>query len=82
MSYSPNVAYVACYRGDGRVGSQEAGAGSLLEEAGGGRSGAMLRALGWEEGVSQWCEAREAGAESLLRHTIVLGRRVWAVQAQ
>ena len=41
----------------------------------------MLRALGWEEGVSRQCEAREAGAESLLRHTIVLGRRVQAVQA-
>ena len=41
----------------------------------------MLRALGWEEGVSQWCEAREAGAESPLWHTIVLGRRVQVVQA-
>ena len=43
----------------------------------------MLRALGWEDGVSWRCEAREAGAESLLRlqHTIVLGRRVQVVQA-
>ena len=34
----------------------------------------MLRALGWEEGVSflPW-EAREAGVESLLRNTVVLG---------
>ena len=50
----------------GGAGSQEAGAGSLLQEAGGGSSRAMLRALGWEEGVSQRCEAREAGAESPL----------------
>ena len=42
----------------------------------------MLRALGWEERVSWWREAREAGAESLLQHTIVLGRRVQAVQAR
>ena len=28
-----------------------------------GRSGEMLRALGWEEGVSSRCKAREAGAE-------------------
>ena len=41
----------------------------------------MLRALGWEEGVSRRCEAREAGVESPLLHTIVLGRRVQAVQA-
>ena len=41
----------------------------------------MLRTLGWEEGVSQWCEAREAGAESLLWHTIVLERREQVVQA-
>ena len=33
----------------------------------------MLQPLGWEEGMSWQCEAREAGAESLLRHTIVLG---------
>ena len=64
------------------MGSQEAGAGSLLQEAGSDRSGAMLRALGWEEGVSWWCEARGAGAESLLWHTIVLGRRVQEVQAR
>ena len=64
------------------VESQEAGAGSLLQEAGGSRSGVMLRALGWEEGVSWRCKAREAGAESLLQHTIVLGRRVQAVQAR
>ena len=51
----------------GVAGSQEAGAGSLLQE-GSGRSGEKLRALGWEEGVSQQrCEAREAGAESPLR---------------
>ena len=36
----------------------------------------ILRALGWEEGVSWWWEVREAGAESPLRHIIVLGRRV------
>ena len=46
-----------------------------------GKSGAMLPALGWEEGLSQQCEAREAGAESPLRCTIVLGRRVQVVQA-
>ena len=63
------------------MGSQEAGAGSLLQEAGGSRSGVMLRALGWEEGVSQQCEAREAGVESPLWHTAVLGRGVQAVQA-
>ena len=43
--------------------------------------GVMLLALGWEEGVSRWCEAREAGAESLLWHTIVLERREQVVQA-
>ena len=59
-----------------------AGAGSPLQEAGGGRSGAMLWALGLEEGLSLWYEAREAGAESLLWHTIVLGRRVQVVQAR
>ena len=64
------------------MGSQEAGAGSLLQEACGGRSGAMPRTLGWEEVVPGWCEVREAGAESLLQHTIVLGRRVQAVQAR
>ena len=69
--------------GCGGVESQEAGAGSPLQEAGSSRSGAMLRALGWEEGVSQQCKAREAGVESPLRHTIVLGRRrVQAVQAR
>ena len=67
--------------GSGGAGSQEAGAGSPLQEAGGGRSGVMLRALGWEEGVSPWCIAREAAAESPLWHTVVLGRRVPAVQA-
>ena len=41
----------------------------------------MLQPLGWEEGMSWQCEAREAGAESLLRHTIVPGRRVQAVLA-
>ena len=40
-------------RGGSGAGSQEAGAGSPLQEAGGGRSGAMLWALGWEEGVSR-----------------------------
>ena len=42
----------------------------------------MLHAQGWEEGVSRRCKAREAGAESPLTHTIVLGRRVQAVQAR
>ena len=41
-----------------------------LAEAG---MGPTLRALGWEEGVSRRCEAREARAESLMGHTIVLG---------
>ena len=59
--------------------SQVAGAGSPLQEA---RSGAMLWALGWEEGVSQQCEVREAAVKSPPRHTIVLGRRVQAVQAR
>ena len=70
--------------GCGGVESQEAGAGSPLQEAGSSRSGAMLQALGWEEGVSWRCEAREEGTESPLRlqHTIVLGRRVQAVQAR
>ena len=84
MCYSPNVAYLACWGVGGSgsgAGSQEAGAGSLLQEAGRGRRGAMLWTLGWEEGVSWRCEAREAGAESPLPHTIVLGRRVQAVQA-
>ena len=53
-----------------------------LQEAGGGRSGAMLGALGQEEGVSRQWEAREAGAESLLRHAVVLGKREQAVQAR
>ena len=80
-SYSPNVAYLPRWgRDGGGAGSQEAGAGSPLQEDGGGRSGAMPWALGWEEGVSRRCEAREARAESLLRHTVVLGRRVQAVQ--
>ena len=78
-SYSLNVAYLA-YGGGGQggsgVGSQEAGAGSLLQEASSGRSGAMVQALGWEEGLSQQCEAREAGVESPLWHTAVLGRGV------
>ena len=52
-----------------------------MQEACGGRSGVMLRALGWEEGVPQQHGAREAGAESLLCHTIVLGKRVHVVQA-
>ena len=88
MSYSLNVAYLACGGAEGGTGdgagSQVAGAGSLLQEAGGGRSGVILRALGWEEGVSWRCEAREEGTESPLRlqHTIVLGRRVQAVQAR
>ena len=62
------------------MGSQEAGAGSPLQEVSSGRSGALLGALAWEEGVSWGCEAREAGAKSLLWHTILLGRRVQAVQ--
>ena len=32
------------------------------------------QALGWEEGVSRQCKTREAGAESSLGHTIVLGK--------
>ena len=64
------------------MGSQEAGAGSPLQEACCSRSEVKLRPLDWEEGVSQLSEAREAGAESLLQHTIVLGRRVQAVQAR
>ena len=66
----------------GGAGSQEAGAESLLQEASGSRSGAMLQALGWAEGVSPQCEAREAGAESPLWRTIVLARRVQAAQAR
>ena len=69
-------------RGGSGAGSQEAGAGSLLQEASGSRSGAMLGTLVWKEGVSWWCEAREAGAESPLRHTIVLGRRIQVAQAR
>ena len=53
--------------GSGGAGSQEAEAGSLLQEAGGGRSGVMPWALRWKEGVSQLCEAREAGVESWAR---------------
>ena len=34
----------------------------------------MLWALSWEEGVSRQCKTREAGAESSLGHTIVLGK--------
>ena len=60
----------------GGAGSQEAGAGLPPQEASSGRSGVMLRALSWEEGGSRQCEARETGAESRLRHTILLGRRV------
>ena len=41
----------------------------------------MLRALSWEDGVPQQCEARETEAESLLGHTIVLEGSVQAVQA-
>ena len=52
------------------LGTQEAGAGSLLQ------------ALDWEEGVSQRCEARETGAQSPLRDTIALGKRVQVVQAR
>ena len=58
--YSPNVAYLAqegwgAGSGGGGAESQESGAGSPLKEAGDSRSGAMLRTLGWEEGVSQLC---------------------------
>ena len=52
------------------------------QEAGSDRRRVMLRALGWEEGMSQQCEVREAGVESQLRHTTVLGRRVQAMQAR
>ena len=45
--------WLAGVGGGGGAGSQEAGSGSLLQEASGGRSGAMLWALGWEEGVSR-----------------------------
>ena len=74
-SYSLNVAYQACWgwgRG-GKVGSQEAGAGSPLQEADSSRSGVMLRALG-----SRGCPggAKQGRQESPLQHTIVLGRRV------
>ena len=65
--------------GGSGAGSHEAGAGLPLQEASGSRSGTMLWALGWEEGCLG--EAREAGAESQLRHTIVLGKRVQSVQA-
>ena len=41
------------------MGLQEVGAGSPLQEAGSGRSGAMLQALGWEEGESPWCKTME-----------------------
>ena len=41
----------------------------------------MLPALGWEEGVSWRCKARETGAESPLWHTVVLRRRVQGAQA-
>ena len=77
-SYRLNVAHLG--GGASGVGSQEAGSGSPLQEARGGRNGEMVQALGWEEGVSQQWEAREAGAKSPLWHTIVLGRRVQAVQ--
>ena len=51
-SYRTNVAYLAC--GGARRGGSRGGAGSPLQEAGSGRSGAMLWVLGWEEGVSPW----------------------------
>ena len=40
-----------------------------------------LQALGWEEGVSWRCKAREAGTESPLRHIIALEGRVQVVWA-
>ena len=39
MSYNPNVAYLARWGGQHGVGSQEAGAGVPLQEAGSNRSG-------------------------------------------
>ena len=62
--------------------SQEAGTGSPPQEARDSRSEAMLGGLGWEEVVSWWREAREAGVESPLRPTIVLGRRVQVERAR
>ena len=42
----------------------------------------MLQAQGWEEGGVPAVRSKGVlGPESLLRHTIVLGRRVQAVQA-
>ena len=62
VSYSPNVAYLACWGlGGRRWWSGVTGAGSPLQEAGSDRSGVMLRALGWEQRVSRRCKAREAG---------------------
>ena len=51
-SYRPNIAYLAHWGegSSGGVGSQEAGAGLPLLKAHGGRSGAMLQALGLEGG--------------------------------
>ena len=84
-SYSPNVAYLTPW-GEGVSGakSQQTGAGSPLQEArsGGSRSGAVLRALGWQKGVSGRWEAGEEGVESPLQHTVVLRRREQAVQAR
>ena len=62
--------------GGSGAGSQEAGAGSPLQEASGKQGWVMLLSLGWEGQVSWRCKAREAGAESLLQHAMVLGRRV------
>ena len=42
----------------------------------------MLQTMGWEGGLSRWCEAREAVVESLLWLSVVVGRRVQVVQAR
>ena len=51
--------------------------GHRRQEAGSSRSGAMLWALAGRRVVSQQCEAREAGVESPLQHTVVLGGYKW-----
>ena len=54
----------------GRQWSEVTGGNSRVTAAGSpGGGGVSNGALGWEKGVSLQCEAREAGAESPLRHT-------------
>ena len=68
--------------GGGGAGSQESGAGSPLHEVCRQREWGDVGALGREKRVSpRQREAREAGVESLLHHTIVLGRTVQDMQA-